>query len=212
MSTIQFYDNADFPWIPKLEAATDAIRQEMLALDPDEDFGVWPRPDMVKEAWEIHPLIVPGTKPNPGWATCPNTMKALQKVNGVKMAVFSKLRAGAEILPHTGYTKAVLKAHLPLVIPAQSSVDDCAIQVIETKRTWSEGKVLLFDDKMPHQAYNRTNTDRVLLIFEVLRPWKHRTSALGFIRQRTFTPRDYIHHYQLIAREAKWTWPDQTPA
>jgi len=212
MPPIQFFDNADFPWVPKLEAATDAIRAEMRGLDPDKDFGVWPRPDMVKQDWEIHPLIVPGTKPDPGWATCPETMKALKHVHGVKMAVFSRLRPGAEILPHTGYTKAVLKAHLPLVVPTDASAEQCAIQVIETPRTWTEGKVILFDDKMPHQAYNRTDSERILLIFEVLRPWKHRTSALGFIRQRTFTPRDYIHHYQLIARKAKWVWPDKTLA
>jgi ornithine lipid ester-linked acyl 2-hydroxylase len=140
MTAIQFFDNADFPWIPEFEASTDVIRAEMQALDPDDDFGVWPRPDMTKQDWEIHPLVVPGTSPNPGWATCPETMKALKRVHGVKMAVFSKLRPGAEILPHTGYTKAVLKGHLPLVIPPNASADQCAIQVIETPAHMDRGQ------------------------------------------------------------------------
>ena len=37
-------------------------------------------------------------------------------------------------------------------------------------REWVPGKVWLFDDTVEHEAWNNSNEDRILLIFEVWKP------------------------------------------
>ena len=37
-------------------------------------------------------------------------------------------------------------------------------------RDWEEGKLLIFDDTIEHEAWNDSNEDRILLIFDIWRP------------------------------------------
>ena len=101
----------------------------------------------------------------------PRTRAALEavdlvRVDGVPMEVFfSRLRPGAHIPPHYGLTNTRLTTHLPLIVP-----EDCAIRVGREVCHWSEGELIAFDDSFEHEAWNRSATDRVVLIFEVHHP------------------------------------------
>lgn len=104
-------------------------------------------------------------------ARFPQTCAALQavdlvRVDGVPMeAFFSRLRPGARIPPHFGLTNTRLTTHLPLIVP-----DDCGIRVGREVCQWREGEVIAFDDSFEHEAWNQSDTDRVVLIFEVHHP------------------------------------------
>ena len=37
-------------------------------------------------------------------------------------------------------------------------------------REWEEGKLLVFDDTIEHEAWNDSGEDRVILIFDIWRP------------------------------------------
>jgi aspartyl/asparaginyl beta-hydroxylase (cupin superfamily) len=37
-------------------------------------------------------------------------------------------------------------------------------------RTWEEGKLLIFDDTIEHEAWNDSGEDRIVLIFDIWRP------------------------------------------
>jgi aspartyl/asparaginyl beta-hydroxylase (cupin superfamily) len=52
-----------------------------------------------------------------------------------------------------------------IVIP-----ENCAIRVADEIRGWQEGRVILFDDSFEHEAWNRSERDRSVLIFEVWHP------------------------------------------
>ena len=101
----------------------------------------------------------------------PATLAALEqadlvRVDGVPMeAFFSRLVPGAHIPPHHGLTNTRLTVHLPLIVP-----DDCAIRVGEEEYRWREGEILAFDDSFEHEAWNRSDSDRVVLIFETHHP------------------------------------------
>ncbi|MEV0326943.1 aspartyl/asparaginyl beta-hydroxylase domain-containing protein [Micromonospora echinospora] len=60
----------------------------------------------------------------------------------------------------------VYRAHLGLVIPE----GDCALRVGNQTRHWHEGSTLVFDDTVEHEAWNRTNETRTVLLFDFLRP------------------------------------------
>ncbi|MCA1748485.1 MAG: aspartyl/asparaginyl beta-hydroxylase domain-containing protein [Parasphingopyxis sp.] len=101
----------------------------------------------------------------------PKTMAAFEtadlvRVDGNPMEIFfSRLTPGAHIPPHHGLTNTRLTVHLPLIVP-----DDCAIRVGESEFHWTEGEILAFDDSYEHEAWNRSDRDRVVLIFETHHP------------------------------------------
>ena len=79
--------------------------------------------------------------------------------------MFSLLRPGARITPHTGVHNARLICHLPLIVPP-----GCGFRVGNEIREWEEGKLIIFDDTIEHEAWNEGTADRVVLIFDVWRP------------------------------------------
>jgi aspartate beta-hydroxylase len=79
--------------------------------------------------------------------------------------LFSVFTAGTHLLPHRGVTNARLVAHLPLIVPR-----DCALRVAGEDHVWREGEVVVFDDTYEHEAWNRSDAIRVVLIFDIWNP------------------------------------------
>jgi aspartyl/asparaginyl beta-hydroxylase (cupin superfamily) len=104
-------------------------------------------------------------------ARCPRTMRALESIplcrvsNRSPSVLFSLLRAGAHIPPHTGMVNTRLICHLPLIVPGR-----CTFRVGNVEREWEEGKAWVFDDTIEHEAWNRSDATRVILLFEIWRP------------------------------------------
>ena len=180
---IQFYPREALPWLERLEAATDDIRSELLqVLKEDSAF----RPYVERHARLPH-LNALGLLDNPAWsafflwkngelvtdnaARCPKTVAALADVplalvrGRSPSVIFSLLKPGAHIPPHTGEVNTRLICHLPLIVPS-----NCALRVGNDTRAVVEGKAWVFDDTIEHEAWNRSNQTRVILLFEVWRP------------------------------------------
>lgn len=81
------------------------------------------------------------------------------------MALWSLLKPGTHIQPHHGLLNTRLICHLPLLAPS-----DCALRVGAETRAWRTGEMLIFDDSVEHEAWNRSTETRVVLLFEVWRP------------------------------------------
>jgi aspartyl/asparaginyl beta-hydroxylase (cupin superfamily) len=79
--------------------------------------------------------------------------------------LFSLLRPGARIPPHCGLVNTRLICHLPLIVPP-----DCAFRVGNDTRVPVEGKLWAFDDTIEHEAWNRSDRTRVILLFDIWRP------------------------------------------
>jgi aspartyl/asparaginyl beta-hydroxylase (cupin superfamily) len=180
---IQFYDPSAFAWVPAVEAAAGAIREEIKSLlskgtdgfrpyldrDPNQ-----PRLDdnhlLDNADWSALFLCENGQEFEETIARCPRTWQAVQAVPLPRIVnsptiMFSLLRAGARIAPHTGTHNARLICHLPLIVPP-----NCGFRVGNETRQWEEGKLLIFDDTIEHEAWNESTQDRVVLIFDIWRP------------------------------------------
>jgi aspartate beta-hydroxylase len=180
---IQFYERRDFLWLDAVEQETDAIRAELLSVMNDPGaFAPYVQGDPKRP-----PRSQAGMLNNPAWsafylwkngevvaenaARCPRTMHALRDVpfarvpNRSPSILFSLLKPGARIPPHNGLVNTRLICHLPLIVPGQ-----CTFRVGNDVRDWAEGKSWLFDDTMEHEAWNRTDKTRVILLFDVWRP------------------------------------------
>jgi aspartyl/asparaginyl beta-hydroxylase (cupin superfamily) len=181
---IQFYDPSDFDWVPAVEACTSAIRQELEALirgSGTEGFKPYiqsdsnrPRTDDNKlldsRDWSALFLCENGAPDQDIISRCPKSWDAVQAaplpwITSSPTVMFSLLRGGARIAAHTGMFNTRLVCHLPLIVP-----EGCRFRVGSEVRAWEEGKLLIFDDTIEHEAWNDSGEDRVVLIFDIWRP------------------------------------------
>jgi beta-hydroxylase len=98
---------------------------------------------------------------------CPVTSAAVERIPGLSTAMISILAPGTHIARHRGVTKAVLVAHLPILLPSEAG---CRMEVDDRIVRWEEGKALVFDDTYPHEVWNDTSEPRVLLLIQFRRP------------------------------------------
>jgi aspartyl/asparaginyl beta-hydroxylase (cupin superfamily) len=184
LPNIQFYDRELFPWLPAVEAATDDIRSEFLAiLEADEGFQPYIAyaPGMPTDQWtelnhsprwSAYHLIKDGQRVEEHCARCPKTMAALAEVPGPEVrgrtpvAMFSVLRPKTKIPPHTGVTNTRLVVHIPLIVP-----DGCRYRVGNEWREWKVGEAFVFDDSIEHEAINDSDHTRTVLIFDIWNPY-----------------------------------------
>ncbi|HEU0043069.1 aspartyl/asparaginyl beta-hydroxylase domain-containing protein [Sphingomonas sp.] len=180
----EFFERAHFPWFERLEARTAAIRAEALALlagggeairpyvrlEPGTPQNKWSPLDQSLE-WSACFLWEYGEPNAAVCARCPETVAALaeapqNRVPGkAPSAFFSILRPGGRIPPHTGVTNTRAIVHLPLVVP-----HGCGFRVGGETRAWREGEAFAFDDTIEHEAWNTSDQQRIVLIFDVWNP------------------------------------------
>ena len=183
LPTIQFWETDQFDWVKPAEEAVDAIRDELLEVLKQE--GAFT--PYVKNETGIPTINQRGLINNPAWSAffllkngeiipenasrCPRTMAALASVPQSQIPgrsaniLFSLLRPGAHIPPHTGVLNTRLICHLPLIVPP-----NCGIRVGNETRQWVEGQTMIFDDTIEHEAWNRSDQMRIVLIYEAWRP------------------------------------------
>ena len=177
-----FYEREAFDWVGAIEAQAEALRDELLAVLAAGDVFT---PYVARTDTRPHannPLL-----DNPDWGAgylwrdgelvaamaerAPATIAALalapQPVIAHRSpsALWSRLKPGTHIAPHHGMLNTRLICHLPLVAP-----DGCALRVGHETRPWRFGEMLIFDDSVEHEAWNRGASDRTVLLFEIWRP------------------------------------------
>lgn len=183
-----WYEREEFDWAERVEAATPAILEE-LATIRDQGEGFAPYLHGVSQTgntttytgedfsvladsmeWNAYHLMKAG-EIETNTARCPRTMELMQSLPLAEARAympeifFSILRPGAHIVPHFGQMNIRLTVHLGLDIPER-----CGLRVHEESREWQAGKLLVFDDSFRHEAWNHSDQERVVLIFEVWNP------------------------------------------
>ena len=169
------YSSAFFPWIAQLEARWPEIRSEVDALLAREE-GIPPLAEISPDHRRIAPpgkwrsffLWGYGYRNEENIARCPRTAAAVAGIPGLNSAFFSILAPGAHIPRHRGVTKAILTAHLGVVVPRQREA--CRMQVADRLLHWDEGRTFVFDDCFHHEVWNDTNEQRVILLIQFRRP------------------------------------------
>ncbi|MCK5042090.1 MAG: aspartyl/asparaginyl beta-hydroxylase domain-containing protein [Sphingomonadales bacterium] len=174
------FDLSSLKWVKDLEAAYPDIREEVMSqLDMEKDGEPYLGDSSIAPAgWSL--------KGNRDWTSLhlfqnasvtpfakrfPKTVEALRKtpistVDGEPIEVFfSILRPHTHIPPHFGVANNRLTVHMPIVIP-----EKCKIRVGDKQHAWEEGKLYCFDDSFEHEAWNDSDENRLVLIFETWHP------------------------------------------
>lgn len=171
------HDTRDFPFVAKIEAEWKTIRAELDQLlkhrarlpsfheiSPDQQYISH------GDHWKVFILFGFGVPSERNCARCPETARLLRGIPGLQSAWFSILAPRYHIPEHRGVTKSLLRTHLGLAIPAQR--ENCTMRVGDQTVCWETGKCVVFDDFFRHEVWNNTDEERVVLIFDFVRPMR----------------------------------------
>jgi aspartate beta-hydroxylase len=195
----EFFDREHFPWLSQVEAATDAILGELqailsepkpalepyIAMEPGTPASKWSALDKSLD-WSAFHLWKEGKRIDDNCARAPRTAALAEslplcRIEGRAPAVFfSILKAGSHIPPHTGVTNVRSIVHLPLIVP-----EGCGFRVGGETREWRKGEAFVFDDTIEHEAWNRSDRDRAVLIIDTWNPHlsEHERQMVGRLYQ-----------------------------
>ena len=186
LTATPYYPRERFPWHAELEKHTDTIREELRGV-LDQPIGVEPFLGTNDNKLLKAQSLLDGTRGEAQWNSfffhrhgevfrqnaqrCPLTTEILDSLPLVHIrdhapeVLFSILTPGSHILKHHGVTNSRLVTHLPLIIP-----EDCAISVGGVEHAWQEGCCVTFDDTFEHEAWNRSDKVRAVMILDSWHP------------------------------------------
>jgi ornithine lipid ester-linked acyl 2-hydroxylase len=176
-----FHDSREFAFTPALESSWQEIRREYVAVRAG--LVEWHERKLYDKGWKVFGLysFPDGERIGGNIERCPITAELIERsVPGHGAVGFSVLEPRTHIQPHEGYAGAFLRAHLGLIVP----VGDCLLKVGGESRPWREGEVMVFDDRIVHQAWNRSDHERVVLLVD-FRPELLRIKAPSAAPART---------------------------
>ena len=173
------------PWARQLQDAFPAIRAEALKvyaedqrfdnfLDLQEGTRVedYLGGNGARPAWEAFFFYRHGQRFDANHARCPQTSAVLESLELCRIAdqapeiCYSVLTPGSHIKPHYGVTNTRLVMHLPLVVP-----EDCALNIVGAgEHAWKEGELMMFDDTFQHEAWNRSDKTRIVMLMDCWNP------------------------------------------
>ncbi|MBA3898519.1 MAG: aspartyl/asparaginyl beta-hydroxylase domain-containing protein [Sphingomonadaceae bacterium] len=179
-----FADSREFPFRDLLRERTEAVLSEAGSLiEAGGGLAPYLRQTSERPQGDVHGLLE-----NSDWSTfdltergllvaervarCPVTCATLDAdvplcriSSRAPSLMFSLLRPGSKIPPHTGMLNVRFVCHLPLIVPL-----GCGFRVGDITRKWKFGELLVFDDTVEHEAWNNSRQDRLVLIFDIWRP------------------------------------------
>ena len=191
------YDNANFAWAAEIESEWKLIRHELDRVLPrthelPDIQEITPDAASITQdsGWKIFLLVAYGIKSEPNIELCPETWRIVQKIPGLKTAMFSVFRPGKRLPPHRGPYNGVLRLHLGLLVPEHDT--NLGIRIGNEVCDWKEGSVLIFDDAYEHEAWNETEAPRVVLFVDFEKPLRFPVNILNHVLLRLAVLTPYL--------------------
>jgi len=207
IATTPKIDNSAFDWVPLLENNWQEIRAELddLLKNPEKIPSFHQiSPDQKRiskgDNWKTFGFYVYGNRVDENCAICPKTAELISAIPHMRTAMFSILQPHYHIVPHKGPTRAVVRAHLGLIVPKEK--EKLWIRVDDQKLHWEEGKVVLFDDSYEHEVRNDTDELRAVLFLDIDRPMDKTGTLVNNLLFSLIKASPYIK--QPLKNIAKW--------
>jgi aspartyl/asparaginyl beta-hydroxylase (cupin superfamily) len=127
--------------------------------------------------WKVFMLNSFAGTPARNQAKCPRTTELINRIPNIYQAFFSILDPGKSIPAHNGVYLGYLRYHLGLIVPKNNPP---RMRVRDQWHTWKERESILFDDSLNHEVENHSDSIRVVLIVDVLRPMPLPLHALNW--------------------------------
>lgn len=189
------YPTGMFPWAREVEAEWRLIRAELDRvlvrkgeLPAFHEIASEVRSISRDADWKTFMLCGYGRRSEEAIRRCPETWRILQRIPGLKAAMFSIFEPGKHLAPHRGPYNGVLRFHLGLIVPDEP--ERIGIRIDGETHHWREGEALIFDDAYEHEAWNHSDEVRVVLFVDFEKPTRFPASVVNkaVLELAVFTP------------------------
>lgn len=169
----KFYNTKEFKWIKEFENNIDGIKKEVDSI-LNEDIKSWQEisndPNVkMDEKWKTYILKAYTHTIESNALLMPQTYSIIEKNKQITTAWISIMEPHTKLDYHRGPYNGVLRYHLGITIPSTDK-NKCGIDIDGEVRNWEYGKSLVFDDSHIHSAWNLTDSTRVVLFIDFIRP------------------------------------------
>ena len=184
LPAIPFFDRGQFPFLDELEANASLVREELMsvmgqhselfepliALGPGEPVEQWQSLNHSSRLTALH-LWQDGVAIAENQRLCPETVRLVGALPLCDLddtspnVFFSALAPATQVPPHHGECNARVTVYLPLMVSGEH-----VLRVGFEERQLEEGKLLIFDDTLDHEASNSSNELCVILVFDLWNP------------------------------------------
>lgn len=200
-----WHDPKEFPIVSALEGAYEQIKEEVMRL-PDEDFHQESEKIARVGAWDVFFFYERGNKNIGNCTRCPTITQIIEQHETLRtqagLIYLSRLRSGTHLAPHYGPTNLRVRCHLGIQVPN----GDCCLRVGDEVGVWKQGRCIVFDDYFEHEAWNRTNEDRIVLIVDLWHPafTPHEVAVLKGLHNYAFAHAQGLHRYWIENMKTKF--------
>ncbi|MBN9295277.1 MAG: aspartyl/asparaginyl beta-hydroxylase domain-containing protein [Flavobacteriia bacterium] len=170
MASSYFFDKENFSYVPFIESKSAIITEELTSLlkeDVQNWTSAYPNYLTSSSLWKTFEFLFFGINHIENSKRCPRTAEIIREIPQIISAQFSILHPASHILPHKGYSKLILRNHLPLIVPEGQK---CAIRIENITHYWKKNELVIFDDSFTHEAWNESDEIRVVLMFDIAKP------------------------------------------
>ncbi|MDB9963941.1 aspartyl/asparaginyl beta-hydroxylase domain-containing protein [Vicingaceae bacterium] len=166
----RYYDSEKFEWTKALENNSVTIQNEVLAYIEGNELKPYFNKALVSKPnqWKTDGLLFWGYFSRKNYSNFVETWSIIKSIPGLVSFSISVLEAGTVIKEHNGDTNAIIRVHLPILVP--EGLPNCSFTVANETRPWQVGKTILFNDAQEHWAQNLSSGKRVVLLIDVIRP------------------------------------------
>lgn len=163
-----WYDASALPAALELERSAPQIIAEFQQIDT-RAFVPESEPIARRGAWDVFILYERGRRHDERCRLVPTVSAIVERHRTVRslagLVYFSRLAPHSRVAPHSGPTNMRVRLHLGLEIPP-----NCGIRVGDVSATWESGKCIAFDDSFPHEVWNESERDRIVLVVDLWHP------------------------------------------
>jgi len=198
------FDPAEFPIVSALEKAFQSIKEEIHDLEASLFFSE-AEPIERTGKWEVLFFYERGRRNVMNCARCPTISGILDDYDPMRTLVgsiyASKLHPNTHVRNHFGPTNVRLRCHLGIQVPDSDCGLLCGGQILR----WKAGKCIVFNDALEHEAWNRTETERVVLIVDLWHPdltWSERETLRGLHNYALASSRNLQQYWESNEKSA----------
>ena len=179
------HDPREIAWTAQIEQAYPQIKPELLGMIGRVKLTPHPQGFADTGSWRVKYFYLQGEEQEEAHRLCANTSAILKRClpMGPSHQVFcSVLGSNSHIAPHCGPVNTRLTCHFGLIIPP-----DATLRVGSEVVTWQEGRCLVFDDSFEHEAWNKSDRERIVLLIQFWHPDLTEAEVWALKELRPFT-------------------------
>ncbi|BAZ54098.1 putative aspartyl/asparaginyl beta-hydroxylase [Nostoc sp. NIES-4103] len=157
------FNDIENEWLASLSSRKNIIPR----YKPSEIFG-----ETLKEKdenWKYYLIWRQGKFTDAALSLFPKTVNLVTKLKPFLYpfgeVVFIIMEPGVVLPPHTDDINISLTCHLGIETP-----EDCGIKVGNETRKWARGEVFFFDNSFIHEAWNESQSNRVVMLLDLYHP------------------------------------------